>query len=67
MASKSKYDLFISYAQNDADDRKWVEGYLIPALGLPTKRIITQKNFRPSALVIEEFNKAITSSTLRPK
>lgn len=62
MASKSKYDLFISYAQNDADDRKWVEGYLIPALGLPTKRIITQKNFRPSALVIEEFNKAITSS-----
>ena len=62
MAIKPNYDLFISYAETDKNDRNWVEGYLIRALALPEKRIITQKTFRLGASVVEEFNRAITTS-----
>ena len=32
-----RYDLFISCA---AADLKWVQGFLLPALGLPAERVI---------------------------
>src|ERR1700704_1586188 len=62
MTVKPEYDLFISYTEIDENDQNWVEGHLIHALGLPENRIITQKTFRPGASVLEEFNRAITTS-----
>ncbi len=53
------YDVFISYAQTD---RTWVEGYLLPALGLPPERVITPKDFRPGAAVVVEFERAVIDS-----
>lgn len=54
-----QYDLHISYAEaNNA----WVQGYLIPALGLPEQRVITRQAFRPGAPLVTEFERAVTSS-----
>ncbi len=40
--SDARYDLFISYAEAD---RAWVQGFLLPTLGLPAKHTITPKDF----------------------
>ncbi|NEQ62434.1 MAG: TIR domain-containing protein, partial [Moorea sp. SIO4A1] len=59
MAELSTYDIFISYTD---DDSEWVEGFLIPALGVPEQRIITREKFRPGADKVVEFERAVTSS-----
>jgi hypothetical protein len=56
---KPTYDLFISYAEGD---RAWVEGYLLPALGMPAERVITHQDFRPGAAVVAEFERAVIES-----
>jgi len=53
------YDLFISHAKVD---HAWVKGFLLPALGLPPERIITQQGFRPGAPIVTEFERAVTGS-----
>ena len=53
------YDLFLAYA--DAD-RAWVEGFLRPALGVPNEHTITIQTFRPGASVVDECERAVTSS-----
>jgi hypothetical protein len=53
------YDVFISHA--DAD-RAWVEGFLLPALGLPPERIITKRDFQLGAAIVAEFEHAVASS-----
>ena len=53
------YDLFLAYA--DAD-RAWVEGFLRPALGVPNENTITTQTFRPGAPVVDECERAVTSS-----
>lgn len=53
------YDLFISYA---AADEAWVEGFLLPELGLPEKRIITKESFILGANKIKEYERAVKSS-----
>ena len=35
-----RYDVFVSFADGD---RHWVEGYLLPALALPSGRVITNQ------------------------
>ena len=59
------HDVFASFAD---DDRDWVEGYLLPALGLPPGRIITNQrtssseSFRPGAVIVNEFERAVACS-----
>lgn len=53
------FDLFVSYA--DAD-REWVDGYLLPALGLPADRVVTTHDFEPGAPVAAEVERAVASS-----
>jgi len=53
------HDLFISYAEADS---AWVQGYLIPALGLPEQHVITRQAFRPGAPLVAEIERAVTSS-----
>jgi formylglycine-generating enzyme required for sulfatase activity len=54
-----QYDLFIAYTTTD---RTWVENYLLPKLGLPSKRVITTQDFRPGAPNVNEFERAVTES-----
>ncbi|MFW9978162.1 MAG: TIR domain-containing protein [Candidatus Thorarchaeota archaeon] len=58
-STQYQYDLFISHTDKDTD---WVENSLIKALGLPADRIITHRRFEKGALIIQEFERAITSS-----
>jgi formylglycine-generating enzyme required for sulfatase activity len=57
----SRHDLFISHATADA---WWVKGFLLPALGLPADRFITPEQFRPGAVVLDEFEQAVRQSRL---
>lgn len=47
--NEPRSDPFLSYA---SADRAWVQGYLIPALGMPRERIITQDDFQLGTLFI---------------
>jgi hypothetical protein len=59
MSAQTGYDLFVSYAD---DDREWVSGFLLPALGLPADRVITQQTLTPGAPQAEEFSRAVHES-----
>ena len=59
MTETIQYDLFIVYADGDAD---WVERVLIPSLGVPSEKILTKEGFRPGADKITEFERAVISS-----
>src|SRR5580704_12174621 len=60
-----RYDVFVSFADGDRD---WVEGYLLPALGLSIERVITSQltkyseSFQPGAAIVNEFERAVTGS-----
>ncbi len=55
----SSYDLFISYAQEDAP---WVEGFLLDALRQAEVKILTEQAFTLGAPRIGEFERAIKES-----
>jgi hypothetical protein len=57
-ASAWPYDLFVSHAE---PDRAWVEGYLLPELGLGS-RALTPARFRLAASLRDEIRRAVTSS-----
>ena len=59
MNEPHSFDLFLSYA---AADRAWVQGYLIPALGVPRERLITHDDFRLGAARVSEIERAVTTS-----
>ena len=59
MRNQSTYDLFISYAD---DDVEWVEGFLLPSLGISDERVLTKEDFRPGSDKITEFERAVTNS-----
>jgi len=54
-----EYEVFLSFA---GADRPWAAGYLLPALGLPSDRVITTQSFKPGASLIDEFDRAIRGS-----
>jgi hypothetical protein len=58
-AETERYDLFVTFAQAD---RAWVLGFMLPALGLADDRVITAEHFRPGASVVDEFERAVTTS-----
>src|SRR5688572_23207221 len=59
MPDAPAYDLFVSYAEAD---RAWVEGALLPSLGLPRERVITPGDFALGAPVVDEYVRAVTQS-----
>jgi energy-coupling factor transporter ATP-binding protein EcfA2 len=59
MVQQTVCDLFICYAPAD---EAWVQGYLIPALGLPPERVLTRELFRLGAPTADEFERAVTES-----
>jgi hypothetical protein len=54
-----RYELFVTFAQAD---RAWVYGFMLPALGLAEDRVITAEQFRPGAPMVDEFERAVTTS-----
>ncbi|MCL2923246.1 MAG: toll/interleukin-1 receptor domain-containing protein [Trichodesmium sp. MAG_R04] len=59
MVKKYTYDLFICFANSE---ESWVEGFLIPELGIPDERIITRENFRAGADKVVEFERVVKNS-----
>lgn len=57
--SAFSYDVFVSYA---AADRWWVEGFLLPELGVPPDRTITRDQFDLGAPTLTEYERAVTAS-----
>ena len=54
-----EFDLFALYANADA---AWVNGYLLPALGLPSTRVISEEYFGPGHSRVEELAHAVAAS-----
>ena len=59
MTETIRYDLFILYADDDAE---WVEDILLPSLAIPRDRILTREQFRVGVDKIIVFEQAIASS-----
>jgi energy-coupling factor transporter ATP-binding protein EcfA2 len=65
MHAEPAYDFFVSFAEAD---RSWVQGFLIPALGLPPERAATSRStghsetFTPGAVLVDEFERAVSCS-----
>lgn len=59
MDQQPRYDLFVLFA--DAE-RAWVSGYLLPELGLPDDRVLTQDDFQLGAVLADEFERAVDQS-----
>ena len=55
----TRWSLFVAYAEANRD---WVEGYLLPEIGLPRPAVATRDDFVPGAPVVNEIERAILSS-----
>jgi hypothetical protein len=53
------FDLFVVYAAADAD---FVRGYLLPALNLPSVRVLLVDDLTPGAVVVSEIARGVSSS-----
>lgn len=53
------YDLFVIYARPDAD---FVRGYLLPALNLPSSRVLLIEELMLGALTISEIDRSVSCS-----
>lgn len=54
------YAVFLAFAEAD---RPWVEGFLLPELGLGSSEVITSDDFVPGASLAEEAQRAVLEST----
>jgi formylglycine-generating enzyme required for sulfatase activity len=54
-----EFDLFVLYANTDA---AWVSGYLLPALSLPSQRVISEDHFGLGHSRVEELAHAVEVS-----
>jgi len=55
------YDVFVVHA---AADESFVQGYLLPALGLAPERVLVPKKLCPGRLIIGEIERGVRSSRL---
>ncbi len=55
------YDVFVVHA---AADESFVQGYLLPELGLAPERVLVPKKLRPGRLIIGEIERGVRSSRL---
>jgi len=53
------FDLFVVHAAADAD---FVRGYLLPALDLPSSRVLLSDALTPGALVVSELDRGVSRS-----
>lgn len=53
------FDLFVVHAAADAD---FVRGYLLPALNLPSPRVLLVDDLTPGALVVSEIARGVSRS-----
>jgi hypothetical protein len=57
------YDAFLSYCQDDAGDRAWVTGTLVPYLeGVGLRLCLEDRDFRLGAAKLDETDRAVTTS-----
>src|SRR6476619_1384100 len=52
-------ELFLAYAESDRD---WVDGFLLPEVGLDRQSVLTPQEFEAGAVVIQEFERAVQTA-----
>ena len=52
-------ELFLAYAESDRD---WVDGFLLPEVGLDRQSVLTPQEFEAGAVVIQEFENAVLTA-----
>jgi Sulfatase-modifying factor enzyme 1/TIR domain len=52
-------ELFLAYAESDRD---WVDGFLLPEVGLDRQSVLTPQDFEVGAVVIQEFERAVLTA-----
>jgi formylglycine-generating enzyme required for sulfatase activity len=52
-------ELFLAYAERDRD---WVDGFLLPEVGLDRQSVLTPQEFEAGAVVIQEFERAVQTA-----
>jgi len=58
-AASPEFDLFVVYASADAD---FVRGYLLPALNLPSSRVLLVDKLMPGAPLVSEIARGVSRS-----
>lgn len=53
---------YLVYVSHAPVDEEWVQGYLLPSLGIPPERVIVHGDFGLGEYTIEEINRAIEES-----
>ena len=59
MQPQTRSSLFVAYAEAN---RAWVEGFLLPEIGLSRGSVVTREDFLPGAPIVSEVEHAILSS-----
>jgi formylglycine-generating enzyme required for sulfatase activity len=57
--AQDEFDLFIVHAEADG---AWVQGFLLPAIGLDGLSVRTPDDFSAGTTVVEEFERAVTAA-----
>ena len=52
-------ELFLAYAESDRD---WVDGFLLPEVGLDRQSVLTPQEFEAGAVMIQEFERAVQTA-----
>jgi formylglycine-generating enzyme required for sulfatase activity/energy-coupling factor transporter ATP-binding protein EcfA2 len=58
-AAQTRPELFVAYAESDSE---WVHGFLLPELGLDPQSVMTPRDFRPGAALVQELERAVETA-----
>ena len=58
---QTRPELFVAYAESDTE---WVHGFLLPEVGLDPQSVLTPRDFRPGAVLVQELERAVETARL---
>ena len=56
---QTRPELFVAYAESDTE---WVNGFLLPEVGLDRQSVLTPQDFRPGAALVTELERAVETA-----
>ena len=61
VGAQTRPELFVAYAESDTE---WVHGFLLPEVGLDPQSVLTPREFRPGAVLVQELERAVETARL---
>jgi hypothetical protein len=61
IGGQTRPELFVAYAESDTE---WVHGFLLPEIGLDPQSVLTPRDFRPGAALVQELERAVETARL---